>query len=211
MMKGNLRILYLARLPPSEYTLTKLIKSIVRRYRFDLLIIGGDCRLDPHTLLNIVSNKEVIWVPGDEDDIMITKVCRSLGILCSGSLYHLNDYAIACIGGIDAIQDIKKVMNILDTDNQAKESIIISHYPLLNELHLTVNGRTVFLNLGVNELLSLINRSKVMLSTHVRHNYVNTIGASLILGLKSSYNGHSLIIDIKKPHALSAYFLKITP
>ncbi len=210
-MKENPKILYLARLPPNEYASIRLIKDVVRKYSFDLLIIGGDCRLDPSTLLNIIGNKEAIWVPGDEDDIMITKACRSLGILCSGSIYHLGNFTIACVSGIDAIQDIKRIRNILSKEHQSRDYILVSHYPLINELYLTINGKTISLNLGLNELSDFINRSKVMLSTHVKYNYVNVIKTCLIIGLRSSSGGHSLLINIRKPHIINVYFLKIIP
>ncbi len=204
-----MRIIYVARLYPIEYLTIRFLSKLVGKLGGDLMVLGGDYTPDPSVLSRLLRGREVIVVPGDEDDVAITKISRDLGILCSGNIREFRELSIACIGGIDFMQDLKKVTKEL-SNTKVTNLLIITHYPPINQLSIGLKYR--LLNAGVKELLTMCSSALATLCTHVSSNFVKLLNSdSLIIGLSGSYNGWCIIIDVSKSKELVIRYIRLLP
>ncbi|MEM0453626.1 MAG: metallophosphoesterase family protein [Sulfolobales archaeon] len=156
-----MRIIYAVDIHGDETALKKLNK-ISNNLNVDLMILGGD--IDAELLLLKESSYKVSIIPGECDDIYITKQARELGILFDGTTLNVGNYRIGFIGGLSAHQSIRKFYE------RVKENvdILVTHFPPKGCLDLVMSK----FHGGLHELNSIIAKYKVkyVLTGHYHDN-----------------------------------------
>ncbi|MCD6428828.1 MAG: hypothetical protein J7L12_04355 [Desulfurococcales archaeon] len=106
-----------------------LLVSLIKTYRVNAIIIGGDCNLDPQNL-PLKGKVKYFILSGDKDDIYVTKTSRKLGNLLDGNITYLDNIAIAGVSGLDYYQSITKITKYLsERGSKVRVNILVTHHP----------------------------------------------------------------------------------
>ncbi len=124
-----IKIGYITDLNQKEELGRALLVSLIKVYRVDAILVGGDCNLDPQNL-PLKDKVKYFVLSGDKDDIYITKISRKLGNLLDGNIIYLGNIAIAGISGLDYYQSIIKLSKALSqSGNKVRVNILVTHHP----------------------------------------------------------------------------------
>lgn len=179
-------IVYVVDVHGNEAYIKKLV-SFLNNLNIDLLIFGGDLSFNLG-LLNEVKVKYVV-VPGECDDIYLTKYARGRGVLYDGEVMNLNGLKIGFVGALEVHQSIRRLVSrCSDTLD-----LLVTHMPpkgcldvLLGKYH----G-------GLIELLDLIRNYKIkyVLTGHYHDNIgVCKLNSSLVINPGPMMLGKYLIM-----------------
>ncbi len=184
-MTSKLKIAFIARLGLRESRALKLIGKLLDM-EYDLILLGGDGTPDPNFIVRLYKSNNahsVLIVSGDEDDILITKRARDLGILLDGRMVTIKGITVAGISGLQPHQDINRLA--AEGSQGKKVNILVTHFPpysCLNEVKI----KDKVVSIGLRNISKLINTyvKDIILFTHTTVNGACFMNNRIYIGLK---------------------------
>ncbi len=164
----------------------KLI-TVFKDVNADLMILGGDLNVDLQLLAEL--RDKVMVVPGECDDIYVTKRARELGILFDGVVASVNECRIGFLGGLSAHQSIRRLYD----GNQGPLDFLVTHFPPKGCLDLILGKH----HGGLKELNALITKYQVkyVLTGHYHGNVGScTLADAVVLNPGPLNQGNYLIM-----------------
>ncbi|MEM4518702.1 MAG: metallophosphoesterase [Sulfolobales archaeon] len=116
------KVVYGVDLHGNELNLYKVI-NVFRALRADLMILGGDINAGLQGLAEI--RDKVVLLPGECDDVYVTKHARELGILFDGTAISISGCRVGFVGGLSVHQSIRKLYEGV----QGTIDILVTHFP----------------------------------------------------------------------------------
>ncbi len=179
-------IAYVVDVHGNEAYIKKLV-GILNNLNIDLAVFGGDLSFSLG-LLDGVGIKYVI-VPGECDDIYLTKHARTLGVLYDGKVMNIDGLKIGFVGALGAHQSIRRLAGRCSDGLD----LLITHMPPKGCLDIILGKY----HGGLIELLDLIRkcRIKYVLTGHYHDNVgVCRLDSSLVINPGPMMLGRYLIV-----------------
>jgi len=188
----TLRIGYITDLNGREILGKTLLNTLVSKHHVNIIIIGGDCNMDP-TLLP--ANNEVMYyiLSGDRDDIYVTKTSRLLSKLLDGTIAYVGNIALAGISGLDYYQNLNKLRKALEKN--VRINVLVTHHPPRNCLD---RIEAIDKRAGIGVLRDFIIRLKpdLVLTGHLNNRGICYIGTTLVINPGPAEKGFYAVIEL---------------
>ncbi len=175
------------------------LEAVIEKYGrdTDLIAITGDICCNGRLVRTLKrAALKVKAVTGNMDDLHIARILRDNNWLLDGRIevYSDNGTAIAGIGGLQPLQDLKRVAADLSrvTYNRL---LILSHYPAHGFLDITYSG----VHAGLYELREFIEEFKPIIFMHGHIHEARGIaryGATLIVNPGPLAEGYYAIVEV---------------
>ncbi|MCD6085267.1 MAG: hypothetical protein J7J20_07000 [Desulfurococcales archaeon] len=199
------RVGYITDLNQREHIGEELLRELLMKHEVHIILIGGDCNLDPQKL-PFKNRIRYYILSGDKDDIYVTKEARKNNILLDGSIIRLNRVFIAGIGGLDYYQNVARLDKILSTSNNLKIDILVIHHPPLGCLDLI---EPLGLRAGLRTIRNLIVKLKptIVLTGHLRNKGICYIEGSLVVNPGPADEGNYAVLELGHTRSLREVLL----
>ncbi len=183
----QLKIVYGVDLHGNEVSFKEFVK-VFRKLGADLMILGGDLNVDLKSLAEL--RGRVMIVPGECDDVYITKYAKKLDMLFDGIAVSVNNCRVGFVGSLSVHQSMRKFYE----RTKGSVDVLITHFPPKGCLDL-VMGKY---HGGLKELSSMVLEYKVryVLTGHY-HDEVGTcfLGSAVVINPGPLMLGNYLILN----------------
>jgi len=171
------------------------LKETSRSLQFDLLAVHGDVECDGEIvdLLKEISPK-IIFVPGNMDDVAISKEFSRQGFNIDSKALEIGDHVFFGIGGLSFYTSYVKVKELIPT-YKGRKAVLLTHHPPLSEKTDLALGS---IHAGLVELRELDEEFKIHIHMH-GHIHESPgwefIGETLVVNPGALKHGRYAIID----------------
>jgi len=198
------KIIYCVDIHGSEHNFRKLLLESTR-LGVGIMILGGDININ---LKNVgtLNHYKLVLVPGECDDIYITKYAKELSILSDGIIVDIDNIKIGCIGGLDVHQSIRRLYKYIN--DIGGPDLLVTHFPPKGCLDSVLNN----LHSGLREVRDLILRYsiKYVFTGHYHDNIgVCVLGNSIVINPGPLSLGHYLLVEYIPNKPLTYVFMKL--
>ncbi len=160
-----------------------LMKLSEDSMEYDLTLFLGGPKIPMPELIKKFKEPTYL-VTSKYDDIYVSKLSRSLGILLDGTFIDLNNVSLGGIGGIETFQNIMRLLQLYRTLRTSK-TVLVSYFPpkgfgdylknqnvrigLLEIVHAVREIKPAYLiSLGIEDYIGTINESTVVVLSEVK-------------------------------------------
>ena len=176
------------------------LEEVIEEHRkdVDLIAITGDicCNSRLEKILKR-AGRRVLSVTGNMDDLHIARILRDNNWLLDGRVeYYSSGLVVAGIGGLQPVQDLKRVISILSSQPPREKLLVLSHYPVHGFLDLTYSG----VHAGLYELRDFIDEFKplVFLHGHIHEaRGVTRYGETLLVNPGPLAHGYYAVVEVE--------------
>lgn len=200
-------ILHISDLHCEIYMLEKLLSTGINE-KIDVIVFTGDSECNGETIdLLSKAGKPVFFVPGNMDDVAVSKAFEEANMNIDGKLVKYNDYYLAGIGGLSFTSSLDTIREKLNRNVIKYPLILVSHHPPKNGV---TDKARIGVSAGLVELRNLINDFKPLLHLH-GHIHESAgftlIGETLVVNPGPLKNGRYALVYLKEKRAelLSLY------
>lgn len=163
----------------------------------EAIAFSGDAECDGEIVELISgSGKRVYFVPGNMDDIAVSKAFEAAGMNIDGRLVEHGGYTFAGIGGISFMSSIETVRGRLEKRREARGLVVISHHPPKNGV---TDRAKIGVSVGLVELRSflLAYRPIALLHGHIHEAAGYTlVGETLVVNPGPLARGRYALVDL---------------
>jgi len=187
------------------------LKKLVRKAReldYDVVAVHGDVECNGEILSLIEElGSTILFVPGNMDDVSISKLYREKGYNIDGCLREINGYLFCGIGGLSirsSLNSIKHKLKKMKEEGklQSNRLVILAHHPPRAEKVDLALGR---IHAGLVELRDFIleYNPTVYLHGHIHEapGY-EIIGNTLVVNAGSLKDGSYALVDLESKRAV---------
>lgn len=183
---------------------TEKLKQLLIRTElpeYNIVAVTGDIECDGEIvdLLN-KTGKKILFVPGNMDDISISKIFRAHDSNIDASVKKIEDYIFAGIGGLSVISSLNSVSSKLDKMGIEgnRNLIVLSHHPPRAE---KVDKVIIGVHAGLKEIREFILKYKplFLLHGHIHESPgYEIIGETTVVNAGPLLRGHYALIYVKE-------------
>ncbi len=198
------KIIYCVDIHGSEDNFRKLLIES-SKLGVEAIIIGGDINIDLKNVMQLKSHK-LILIPGECDDIYITKCARELNILSDGVVVDVDGIRIGCVGGLAAHQSIRRLYKHINAVGGF--DILVTHFPPKGCLDNVLNN----FHSGLKEVRDLVLKYSVkyVFTGHYHDNIgVCILGTSVVINPGPLSLGYYLMVEYIPSKPLNYTFMKL--
>ncbi len=198
------KIIYCVDIHGSEHNFRRLLIESTK-LGVEVIIIGGDINIDLKDVI-LFNHYRLLLIPGECDDVYITKYARELNILSDGVVVDVDGIKIGCVGGLTTHQSIRRLYKYINTIGGL--DLLVTHFPPKGCLDSVLNN----LHSGLREVRDLILRYSVkyVFTGHHHDNIgVCVLGNSIVINPGPLSLGHYLLVEYIPSKPLTYVFMKL--
>ncbi len=187
-----------------------VLKKLTRKAReldYDVVAVHGDVECDGEILALIEElGSTILFVPGNMDDVSISKLYRGKGYNIDGCLREIKGYLFCGIGGLSVRSSLSSIKQKLEEMRetgklQSSRLVILAHHPPRAEKVDLALGR---IHAGLVELRNLILKYNPIAYLHGHIHEApgyEVIGNTLIVNAGSLRSGSYALVDLENKRA----------
>jgi len=165
----------------------------------DVIAFTGDAECDGEIAELLASGgKKAFFVPGNMDDVAVSKAFEALGMNLDGRVEVYGGYAFAGVGGISFMSSIASLRERLRSLAPGVPVILLSHHPPKNGV---TDRARIGVSAGLVELREFVLERKPVLHLHGHIHEApgyTYLGETLVVNPGPLKRGNYALIDVEK-------------
>ncbi|MEM1873296.1 MAG: metallophosphoesterase family protein [Acidilobaceae archaeon] len=106
-----------------------MLSSVLKREAFRIVVYTGDFECIDIAELLLEEGGEVYVVTGELDNPAIYRLLKRESSLLDGLVRDVGDFAVAGVGGLEAVNNVKLLENAVSRRSVEKPVVLVSHHP----------------------------------------------------------------------------------